>query len=50
MDTVAIFEPKKKCDPADSIGQRCMKILKDMLCHAPNAKEPRIFLKGIPCP
>jgi hypothetical protein len=29
----------QKCGPADSIGRRCMKILKDTLCHAPNAKE-----------
>jgi hypothetical protein len=27
-----------------------MKILKDMLHHTPNAKEPEIFLKGMPCP
>jgi hypothetical protein len=24
-------------------------ILKDMLHHAPNAKEPETFLKGMPC-
>jgi hypothetical protein len=28
----------------------CMKILKYMLRHSPNVKEPGIFLKGIPCP
>jgi hypothetical protein len=50
MDTIAIFGPKKKYGPADSIGRRCMDILKDMLHHAPNAKEPEIFLKGMPCP
>jgi hypothetical protein len=33
-----------------SIGRRCMKILKDMLHHAPNAKEPEISLKEILCP
>jgi hypothetical protein len=27
-----------------------MKILKDTLRHAPNAKEPGIFLKEILCP
>jgi hypothetical protein len=50
MDTIAIFGPKKKSGPVDSIGRRCMKIPKDMLLHAPNAKEPGIFLKGISCP
>jgi hypothetical protein len=35
---------------ADSIGRRCMKILKDMLHHAPNAKEPETSLKEILCP
>jgi hypothetical protein len=50
MDTVAIFGPKQKCGLADSISQTCMKILKDMLRHAPNAKELGIFLKGISCP
>jgi hypothetical protein len=44
------FRTQKKCGPADSFGRRCMKILKDMLHHAPNAKEPKIFLKGMPCP
>jgi hypothetical protein len=44
------FRTKQKCGPADSIGRRCIKILKDMLHHAPNAKELGIFLKGIPCP
>jgi hypothetical protein len=39
------FRTQKKCDPVDSIGWRCMKILKDTLCHAPNAKEPGIYLK-----
>jgi hypothetical protein len=50
VDTIAIFGPKQKCGPADSFGQRCMKILKDMLHHALNAKELEIFLKGMPCP
>jgi hypothetical protein len=36
----AIFEPKQKYGRADSFVRRCMKILKDMLHHAPNAKEP----------
>jgi hypothetical protein len=44
------FGPKQKCGLADSIGRRCMKLLKYMLRHAPNAKESGIFLKGIPCP
>jgi hypothetical protein len=50
VNTIATFRPKQKCGPADFIGRRCMKILKDMLRHAPNAKEPGIFLKEIPCP
>jgi hypothetical protein len=44
------FQTKQKCGPADSIGRRCMKILKDTLCHALNAKEPGISLKEILCP
>jgi hypothetical protein len=50
VDTIAIFGPKQKCGAVDSIGHRCMKVLKDMLHHTPNAKEPGILLKGIPCP
>jgi hypothetical protein len=50
VDTIAILEPKQKCGLADSIGWRCMKILKDMLRHAPNAKEPGTSLKEIICP
>jgi hypothetical protein len=50
VDTIAIFGPKQKYGPVESIGLRCMKILKDMLRHAPNAKEPGIFLKEISCP
>jgi hypothetical protein len=50
MDTTAILGPKKKCGLADSIGRRCMKILKDMLHYAPNAKESEISLKEILCP
>jgi hypothetical protein len=46
----AIFGPKQKYGLADSIGRRCMKILKDMLHHAPNAKEPETSLKEILCP
>jgi hypothetical protein len=34
---------------ADSFGRRCMKILKDMLRHAPNAKEQETSLKEILC-
>jgi hypothetical protein len=49
VDTIAIFGPKKKCGPADSIGRRCMKILKDTLCHTPNAKEPGILLTVNSC-
>jgi hypothetical protein len=37
--TTAILEPKQKYGLVDSIGWRCMKILKDMLHHALNAKE-----------
>jgi hypothetical protein len=44
------FRTQAKVWPADYIGRKCMRILKDMLCHAPNAKEPGIFLKGISCP
>jgi hypothetical protein len=44
------FQTQAKVWPADSIGWRCMKILKDMLHHALNAKEPGIFLKEILCP
>jgi hypothetical protein len=50
VNTIAIFEPKQKFGPADSIGRRCMKILKDTLRHASNAKESKIFLKEILCP
>jgi hypothetical protein len=50
VDTISISGPKQKCSPADSFGRRCMKILKDMLHHVLNAKEPEIFLKGMPCP
>jgi hypothetical protein len=50
MDTIAILEPKQKCGLADSFGQRCMNILKDMLHHAPNDKEPETSLKEILCP
>jgi hypothetical protein len=50
VDTIAIFGPKKKYGPTDSFGKRCMKILKYMLHHAPNAKELEIFLKGMPYP
>jgi hypothetical protein len=49
-DTIVIFEPKQKCGPADFFDQRCMKILKDTLNHAPNAKGPETFLKGMLCP
>jgi hypothetical protein len=49
VDTIAIFEPKQKYGRADSFGRRCMKILKDMLHHAPNAKEPETSLKEILC-
>jgi hypothetical protein len=45
-----ILGPKQKCGQADSIGRRCMKILKDMFHHAPNAKEPEASLKEILCP
>jgi hypothetical protein len=38
MDTIAILGLKQNCGLEDSIGRRCMKILKDMLHHAPNAK------------
>jgi hypothetical protein len=44
------FRTQAKCGTADSIGWRCMKILKDMLRHASNAKEPGISLKEILCP
>jgi hypothetical protein len=47
--TVEIFEPKKKYGQADSFGRRCMKILKGMLHHASNAKEPETSPKGILC-
>jgi hypothetical protein len=47
VDTIAILGPKQKCGPADSIGRRCMKILQDMLHHAPNGKEPETSLKEI---
>jgi hypothetical protein len=50
VDTIATFGPKQKCGLVDSIGRRCMNILKDMLRHALNAKEPGTFLKEIPCP
>jgi hypothetical protein len=50
VDTIAILGPKQKYGQADSIGRRCMKILKDMLRHAPNAKEPGTSLKEILCP
>jgi hypothetical protein len=46
---IAILGPKQKCGRADSIGRRCMKILKDTLPHAPNAKEPETYLKEILC-
>jgi hypothetical protein len=49
MDTIAILGPKQKCGRADSIGRRCMKILKDMLHHAPNAKESETSLKEMLC-
>jgi hypothetical protein len=42
---IAILQPKKKCGLADSFGRRCMKILKDMLHHALNAKELETSLK-----
>jgi hypothetical protein len=44
VDTIATFGPKQKFGPADSISRRCMKILKDTLHHAPNAKEPGYLL------
>jgi hypothetical protein len=50
MDTVAILGPKQKYGLADDFGQRCMEILKDMLHHAPNAKEPETSLREILCP
>jgi hypothetical protein len=50
MDTIAIFEPKQNYGQADSFGRSCMKILKDMLHHAPNAKEPETHLREILCP
>jgi hypothetical protein len=50
VDTKATVGPKQKCGPADSFGWRCMKILKDMLHHAPNAKELETFHKGTPWP
>jgi hypothetical protein len=50
VDTIAIFGPKQKYGRAYSIGHRCMKILKDMLHHASNAKEPETSLKEILCP
>jgi hypothetical protein len=50
VDTIAILGPKQKYGLADSIGRRCMKILKDMLHHAPNAKEQETSLKEILCP
>jgi hypothetical protein len=43
------FRTQKKCGRADSIGRRCMKILKDMLHHALNAKGPETSLKEILC-
>jgi hypothetical protein len=49
VDTIAILGPKQKCGLEDSIGWRYMKILKDMLHHAPNAKEPEISLREILC-
>jgi hypothetical protein len=45
VDTIAILGPKQKFGLADSIDQRCMKILKDMLHHAPNGKELETSLK-----
>jgi hypothetical protein len=50
VDTIATFGPKQKYGLADSISRRCIKILKDMLRHAPNDKEPEIFLKETLCP
>jgi hypothetical protein len=50
VDTISILGPKQKCGLADSIGRRCMKILKDTLHHASNAKEQERFLKEILCP
>jgi hypothetical protein len=50
VDTIAILGHNQKCGPADSIGRRCMKMLKDMLHHAPNAKEPETSLREILCP
>jgi hypothetical protein len=47
--TIDIFGPKQKYGLVNSIGWRCMKILKDMLHHAPNAKEPETSLKEILC-
>jgi hypothetical protein len=44
------FRTKQKCGAADSIGWRCMKILKDTLRHALNAKEQGIFFQVILCP
>jgi hypothetical protein len=35
--------------PAYFIGRRCMKTLKGMLPHAPNAKEPITYLKRMLC-
>jgi hypothetical protein len=44
------FRTQAKVWSSGFYGRRCMKILKDMLCHAPNAKEPGISLKEIICP
>jgi hypothetical protein len=50
VDTIAILGPKQKCGLVDSIGRRCMKILKDTLHNASNAKELETSLKEILCP
>jgi hypothetical protein len=50
VGTIVIFEPKQNYGEADSFGWKCMKILKDMLHHAPNAEEPETYLKGMLCP
>jgi hypothetical protein len=45
LDTTATFGPKQKCGLADSIGRRCMKILKDMLHHASIPKNRKYLSK-----
>jgi hypothetical protein len=45
VDIIATFRPNQKFALADSIGRRCMKILKNMLHRALNAKNREYLSK-----